>query len=235
MLKVIVTTYVPEDQPQHPRAMYLGQVLHALELYLEPHEPTEIVVANDGPLDQPHIVLHSRLGAEREIKGWTLYSHRATGGPRVGIGGSLNRALETVGPDDIWMYTTDDWMLTEEYDLRQALRLIREDNYDYVRLGPPHPNITCETRFRQGLGWWLELRPECGGFAFATRPFLATRRFYDVVGPFKERCDAYECEKHYAREVQSVDYELKLAEVVNGSLEGPWEHIGEVEVGDRWP
>lgn len=232
-IQVVVTTYVPADHDNrepHPRAEYLHRSIDHLTRYIKSPEPVKFILANDGPEDQWHA-----WWVGKDLLEYRHFDYIVTGGERVGIGGSLNRALTEVGDDDIWMYTTDDWVLTEKYDLTQATRLIRELNYDYVRLGPPHPNIACTTRFQQGLGWWLDLAPECGGFAFATRPFLASKRFYNVVGPFKEQRDAYECEKHYAREVQSVGYLLNMAEVVNGSLEGPWLHIGEVEVGDKFP
>lgn len=186
-----------------------------------------MTLANDGPVDEPHVEMCQRV--------MEPFAVSATGGPRVGIGGSLNRALQFVRDSDQWLYCTDDWVLTHQYDLWPATLLIKREGYDYVRLGPPHPNIVCQTKFQQGLGWWLELWPKGGGFAFGTRPFIATKQFYDKIGPFKENCDAYVCERDYSDRVTDMWSHVRMAEVVSGSLEGPWKHIGEVSVGETFP
>lgn len=227
MIKVVVTTYVPETG--HPRASYLGTTLASLYRNLGAPESIEFLIANDGPHNDSN-VLEVAIDVFGNYTGWYV-----AGGPRAGIGGSLNRALREVAQDDLWMYTTDDWKLNYRYGLSQAVRLIREQDYDYVRLGPPHPNVVCQTKYEQGLGFWLELWPKGGGFAFATRPFVATKQFYEKIGPFKEHCDAYVCERDYSDRVTDMWSHVRLAEVVNGSFEGPWQHIGEVEVGDRYP
>lgn len=241
-IQVVVSTYCPEewatvakddDENRHPRTDYLLETLKGLRDNLFALEPIEYILANDGPVTQEHVLFPAR-----DVLDWptpNYHRYQIAGGTRVGLGGSLNRALGLVRPDSLWMYNTDDWVLEAEYDLTQAVRLIREHNYGYVRLGPPHPNVMCTTKFCQGLGWWLELMPWHGGFAFGTRPFLATRRFYEQVGGFKEQCDAYEVELDYCRRVQSKHEQLRLAEVVSGSLEGPWGHVGEVEVGRGYP
>jgi hypothetical protein len=226
-IKVIISTYCPEqfDGPQweYPRSRYLLKVVDRLSTMLRCDGLSGFVLANDGPVDQWHIrQVTDRIKCE------------VAGGPRVGLGGSLNRAMGLVGPDDLWMYTTDDWLLTERYDLTKAVKLIREYGYDYVRLGPPHPDIPCTTRFSQDVGWWLRL--ERCRYAFATRPFLADRSLYEDIGGFKEHCDAYEVEVDYSdRVARYEDSQLRLAEVVHGSLEGPWEHIGQHEAGRTFP
>lgn len=233
MIHVIVTTYIPTHDS--PRKDYLHRVLVALRDKLVSPEPLHFVLANDGPPDQEEV-----FSVGDDVLSWHKRPWTATGGGRLGIGGSLNRALGLVGAGDPWMYTTDDWLLTGTYGIQQAVRLIRELGYDYVRLGPPHPNVTCVTKFQQGLGWWLELVPQAPGYVFGTRPFLAHRRMVDYVGLFKERCDAYVCERDYADRVANKYSHMasdRLAEVVcqQGGLEGPWEHVGDFEVGDRYP
>jgi hypothetical protein len=154
-------------------------------------------------------------------------------GPHGGIGASLNRALARVAHNELWLYTTDDWELQDSYDrgsinLDKAIWLIREEEYDFVRLGPIHPNLPCFTKFTVGPGWWLHL--EFGsGFVFGTRPFLASKRFYEKVGPFLEGVDAYVCERDYSDRC-NMHNGLRAAAL---NLVGPWEHIGEYEVGDR--
>ncbi len=226
MLNIIMTTYCPE--PGHPRGVYGPRVINSLYEHLITADKPRLIVANDGVVDEPHCykIAEAADGLCDKIL--------IVGGPRAGIGGSLNRALEHVSYSDTWMYLTDDWALTEDYDLSQAERLISEAGYHYVRLGPPHPNIRCTTRFTAGLGWWLQLLPAFGGFAFATRPFIATPNFWSTVGRFKENCDAYVCERDYSDRVTQAD-QLPMAEVVSGTLQGPWLHIGEAEVGDKFP
>lgn len=235
-VRVVITTYCPSDG--HPRGEYLASVLNSLRRRLESSEPIRYVIANDGNPCDPHIECCPTAKYEDVT---------VVGGGRVGIGGSLNRAIgSTVLPDDLWLYTTDDWLLIDRLDLTQAIKLIRQPEkvstvYDYVRLGPPHPNIWCMTKFHADIGWWLQLSAMNGGFVFATRPFLATRSFYDKIGPFKEQCDAYECERDYADRVNTYANKaprgmfLGMAEVVQSNLEGPWVHVGEVEVGRTYP
>ena len=230
MINVIVSTYIPDGEVGEQRAKYLHATVKSLRDRLMAPQPIRFILANDGPVNQPEV-----LYVGNDVLAWHKVPWTVTGGERVGLGGSLNRALGLVEGSDLWMYTTDDWLLTEMYNLRQAVQLLVEDGYDCVRLGPPHPNVAGQIKFRQGIGWWLELWPRCGYYTFATRPFVANRNFFDTVGPFKEQCDAYAMEKDYAERVVEDWYRVSMAEVVNGSLEGPWKHVGEVEVGDRWP
>lgn len=235
-IKVIMTCYQPT--PESKRGEYALESLYSLMANLDAPEPIKYVIANDGPADQPHVLALIAL-AKREFM---LPEHQnvitAVGGERVGIGGSLNRAiLHSLDPADLWLYTTDDWKLTQPLDLSQAVKLIREVGYQYIRLGPPHPNIDCEIKFQQDIGWWLRFHTQQHtSFAFATRPFLSTRSFWHNVGPFKENCDSYVCERDYGDRVNHIHGPSTLCgEVVNGSLEGPWEHIGAENVGEKYP
>lgn len=143
-----------------------------------------------------------------------------------GIGSSLNYALHEI--DDIWMYTTDDWLLLDDLNLDMAVKILNLE-HDYVRIGPVHPNLECVTRFQQGIGWWLELM-NTSGFAFATRPFIATKRFYNKIGPFLEGANSYVVEQDYALRCSRNRYVLNMAATM---LHGPWEHIGDYNVGEK--
>jgi len=125
------------------------------------------------------------------------------------------------------MYTTDDWLLTESLDLELPLWLLGpEVGYDLVRLGPIHPNLDCRTKFTAGHGWWLDVDSRYG-FAFATRPFLASPSLVQKIGPFDEGMNAYDTERQYSNRCAG---NILVAAI---NLAGPWEHIGEFEVGDR--
>lgn len=230
-IHVLVTGYVPDGgDATHPRAKYAIAAIRSLFKHLKSSERIQLLYANDGPITQPHCAEIIRI-----VHAETTWAISISTGPRQGIGGSLNRAMAYVETDDLWMYTTDDWVLTEDYDLSKAAWLVRNRNYDYVRLGPPHPNIHAIIRFEQGLGFWLQLQPQHGGYTFATRPFVASRAFYTEVGLFRADCDAYVCERDYSDRVAELEGSLRLGEVVHSTLEGPWEHIGELEVGNSYP
>lgn len=208
MVTVVMTTYNPESGA--PRYDYAARCLMWLKANLLASEHREFVLTDDGSPD---------CGAL-----WSLGADRVVVGPHNGIGSSLNRALDGLqGP---WMYTTDDWLLKEPLDLELPLWLLEE--YDLVRLGPIHPNLRCTTKFTANHGWWLEVDPSHGGFAFATRPFLARQELVEQVGLFDEGLDAYETERLYAERCMWAH--IRVAAV---NLAGPWEHIGEYEVGDR--
>lgn len=199
------------------RTEYAKRVVDTLIVKLSPR-PHETIAADDGSPMKHQIELRCRV----------------VSGEHVGIGGSLNRTLREITTPAI-MYTTDDWLLTDWLNVHQALQLI-EKGYDFVRLGPIHPNLLCRTRFNVELGWWLDIDAANGGFAFATRPFVASRKLFDAIGPFKEGVDAYETEHDYSERV--CDYSIRkrpilCAQIGHISLSGPWEHIGEYEVGDR--
>lgn len=210
MVAVVMTTYNPE--PRAPRFDYARACIGALQANLRAPEPIWIVVADDG---SPSVDPILRIPDVRVVTG-----------PHNGIGSSLNRALQWVEREP-WMYVTDDWLLTDTFDLTLPLWLLGE-GYDLVRLGPIHPNLMCNTRFTQGHGWWLDVVPT-PNYAFATRPFLASPTLVEKVGLFQMGTDAYECERDYAERV-SAQGSVRIAAI---NLVGPWEHIGDYEVGDR--
>jgi hypothetical protein len=222
VIDVVVTCYFPQDAPE--RQEYARRSVKSLILNLGTQtELLRLVIADDSA--DEHAALVNELLAY-SVRYWNSAVH--TRSYHNGIGASLNAALDKVS--DVWLYTTDDWELQSALNLDGPLHLLRQ-GYDLVRLGPVHPDLCCTTRFQQGIGWWLDLLPHYGGFAFATRPFLATKDFWKKIGPFDEGLNSYETERLYAERVARST--SKLAYWGGIDLAGPWEHIGLVEVGYR--
>lgn len=214
MVTVVMTTYNPE--PSAPRFKYMQRCVDALGENIP--QPKALIVADDGspePLDV-------RWHATQWQKGVTSIT-----GVHDGIGTSLNRAMRLLMPDEPWIYTTDDWLLTDELDLALPLHLL-DIGYDLVRLGPIHPNVSCTTRFEYPWGWWLDLDVHSNQYTCATRPFLASPRLMQKVVSWTQGVDSYQAEIDFGRECQEGD--VRAAAI---NLAGPWEHIGEYEVGDR--
>jgi hypothetical protein len=220
---IIMTTYAPTND--HPRVSYAIQVLDYLRHFLAYPGPIHLHIADDGspPEYVPGLIDYARALGYPQVS--------STNAARNGIGASLNLAVASLpSDDDIWMYITDDWLLTRALDITNAVRLITDQRtlYDYVRLGPTHPRLHCEVAYEMDLGFWLHLQQfHDNGYYFATRPFLATKQFWQYIGPFQERVDAYVTERDYSDRVNKSD--AMLAEI--GDLNGPWQHIGEVQVG----
>jgi hypothetical protein len=224
MITIVMTTYAPEGEGAI-RARYAERTMDHLGGSLYAPEDFRFHIADDGSADTAYIkeMLHDWGD---ECSSWTRTE-------RKGIGASLNKALATI--DDKWLYITDDWLLTDTLNLNVPCRLIDEQQYDLVRLGPPHPNLRCMTRFCQGLGWWLDIDPTFGGFAFATRPFLASKDFYHICGPFVEGANAYVVEQDYAVRVAELGRARIAYYDASFNQGGPWRHIGKYEVGRVQP
>lgn len=220
MIDVVMTTYQPTGSQ---RAKYMKLTVESLVQNLKGDE-FRLIIADDGSPDQDTNFAMCRYV---ENHGWA--NPIITNALRAGVGGSMNLALNHV--DGLWIYTVDDWMLGRELNIEKARALL--EWHDCVRIGAIHPNITCYARFNERLGWWLELDQARGGFVFATRPFLATKQFYEKVGPFKDKCSSYDVETDYAMRINSSD--VRIAHV--GTLEGPFIHIGENvnSIGAKWP
>ncbi len=227
VITVVMTTYAPAGEGK-AREQYAQRTLQALLTNLRAPEPIKLHVADDGSNDQWYISTLCEIASSI----WNTESSTTNSGRR-GIGASLNKALSRI--DGPWLYITDDWLLTATLDLSVPCRLLADQQYDLVRIGPPHPNLRCFTRFCEGLGWWLDIDASWGGFAFATRPFLAGKDFYRLCGPFLEGGNAYVVEQDYAVRVA----ELKRAHIAyydaSFNRGGPWQHIGEYEVGEITP
>lgn len=213
MVTVVMTTYNPT--PEAPRNQYAQRCVEGFERHLHTTDEVHLFATDDGSPEP--------FGPRWHGGFWS--SCVAETGPHNGIGASLNRALRwVVGP---WIYTTDDWLLTEPLDLELPLWLLTQ-GYDLVRLGPIHPNLWCRTTFTAGHGWWLDLDVQQDNlYVCATRPFLAGASLMAKIGPWLEGVDAYAAE--YAFGVRCRANDVRAAAI---NLAGPWEHIGEFEVGD---
>lgn len=216
---VVMTTYFPEGAVGDARVEYSARSFNGLFENLKCESGLRLHIADDGSsIDRwPYI-----RGVLQQADSIWQSSSTHTDAHRNGIGGSLNKALAET--DGLWMYTTDDWLLTDLLVLDGPVSLLCNHGYDLVRLGPVHPNIQCTTRFDSNLGWWLDIHQHYGGFAFATRPFIATSEFIKKVGPFDEELNAYETERLYAEKVARSTAKLAYWGGIN--LAGPWEHLG---------
>ena len=226
MVDVIVTTYFTKEVPQ--REEYARQAVKSLydNLSCDEDQTLHMIIADDSQSVDDGCAAELVNNTQSGWRGSTY-----TNSHHRGIGASLNTAMKHVPVvNGKWMYTTDDWVLTHPLNLSKPCRLL-DKGYDLVRLGPVHPNLRCTTRFEQGVGWWLDLDAHYGGFAFSTRPFVATREFYDKVGPFDELLNSYETERLYAERVAHST--CKLAYWGGVSLDGPWYHVGIECVGYR--
>lgn len=215
---VVMSTYAVDVARERCAIATLNSLVEHFEF--QPPVGLRLHVADDG---SPNPYFIDKLFDISNRAGWSPPT--CSNSERHGIGGSLNLAMSYVKHDDLWLYNTDDWILTRPYDLTRAVKLLTEHSYDYVRLLPAHPNLYCKTRFNTDIGWWLDLNPQ-EGFAFATRPFLATKEFYNKVGPFNEGLNAYETERLYAERVVRQQGNIKLA--IDVDLHGPWYHVGDV-------
>lgn len=219
VITVVMTTYFPQTEVGKERLYYARQCIQALK-QINTNEPLRLHIADDGS----DYELVSTLPKLSEY--WETHSTYSNSGHN-GIGASLNCALSNI--DDLWLYVTDDWMLTRPLNIDGPIRLLRDRNYDLVRLGPIHPGLHCIVKFEETIGWWLDLQPHYGGFAFGTRPFIATKDFYNKVGPFDEQLNSYETERLYSERVSKEP--VKLAYWGGIDLAGPWKHLGTTSVG----
>lgn len=218
MVAVVMTTYDPGNTPRYD---YASQCLWSLNYHLRSDEPIRFILADDGSLDVDPL---ARYVAQFRAHNQTPVE--IVTGQHGGIGASLNRALDGVGRENLWMYTTDDWDLQDILDLNKAAWLIRERGYDLVRLGPMHPNVVCTATFEFPQGWWWDINVQSNQFACATRPFLAGPGLMHKIVSFLERSDSYGTEIAFGYDCQRAG--VRAASI---HLDGPWEHIGDYEVG----
>lgn len=212
MVAVIVTTW---NDATDIRAGYLDQTLWSLRTHLVAPGDVDLIVADDGSDD---------LGHTRALA--VKYGAKFVTGVHDGIGSSLWRGINAAADGQYIMYTTDDWKLTGELDLTQAVTLA--EGYDVVRVGPPHPNLLGIIQFQQHLGWWLHISTPQSGYPFGTRPFVARKGLFGRLGPPPAAVDSYVFENWFNEACQRPEIAATLACV---TLHGPWEHIGEYEVG----
>lgn len=231
---VIMTTYFPEGIAGKKRGAIAVNtaVSWATNLHADGRD-IQLMVSDDGS-DPEHEKFLDLIVRAWKRRGLTATIERSD---RKGVGGSLNERLaylQKTHPEAFWIYTTDDWALEKPLDLQPALRLMDSIGYDIVRLLPLHPNLKCQTRFYEPIGWWLDIDVKYGGFAFATRPFLARVGLTQKYGKFTPKVNAYVTEQDFAKKLNAAD--VKIAALVD--LHGPWRHLGddpEVEVGTIEP
>lgn len=226
MINVVMTTYFPDDPVGNTRVECAKRVVESMLKGIVCDEPICLLIADDGSPETRAVAIHEMIRQADDY--WETMS-KFTNAHRGGIGRSLNAALQKVDNDSLWMYNTDDWRLDDTLDLTGPIKLLRYRNYDLVRLGPIHPDLRCMTRFDSSIGWWLDIDQQYGGFAFATRPFIATKAFYTKVGPFDERLNSYETERLYAERVARTT--VKLAYWGGVDLSGPFTHLGVESIG----
>jgi hypothetical protein len=142
-MDVVVTTYLDVEE----REQYLVDTVGSLLKNLVHDDRLRLVLADDSSSRHPRTTEKVLASATYEWGQTALYSPSE----HNGIGASLNRALDLV--DSLWMYTTDDWLLTKQLSLTGPTRLLTGLGYDVVRLGPVHPDLTCVTRFTTGVRW----------------------------------------------------------------------------------
>lgn len=198
MLPIIMSGYFPDGEIGEARLEYVTEAISSIHYYAHMYprdDHYEIFVAHDGPENRNTAKFH-------EMWDWHARVHIICSEQHNGVGASLNNALRVLNPE-VWMYTTDDFCLRHHLNLIQGLTLI-EAGYDYVRLGPLHPNIHCQVKFAVNLGWFLELKTT-HGYIVATRPFLMTKAMTDKLaeynqywgysnGPFMEGATSYDVE-----------------------------------------
>lgn len=231
MLDIIMSCYFPEGEVGIARCGYAIATLEKLWYNLK--ADYHIILAHDGPENSElrQVLGYASAHMDRNAE--------MISGPHNGIGSSLNRALVR-SQNNVWMYITDDFLLTKPLDLDKPLALINA-GYDYVRL-LIHPDLECRTKFAINLGWYLELKTD-NGYVVATRPFLMTNAMTHELAKYNEYCGF----KHepFIANVTSYDVEIALnnaacylrdignvrpfAAILSDGTE--WEHIGVVEVG----
>lgn len=221
---VIATTYFPPGPDGALRRRAVSEAVGSWRELLAPPIPSwALHIADDGS-DDTSI---STLGMLR-------VSH--TRQERHGVGASLNAAIAAHPDADLFAYFVDDWKLTAPFDLTPWAQLLRENaDVGMVRFGPPHPDLTGRVRQFPGLtqDWALQL--DRHHFAFAHRPALYHRRFFDAYGPFAEDVNAYECEREYNDKFcQFRGFGDRSPEIVL-ALPHPWQHIESVELAGIEP
>lgn len=232
---VIATTYFPPGSDGALRREAAVEAMDSWALFLAPVDAWSPHMADDGSywtnavqtVGRPHMML----------------GFPDTRQERHGVGASLNAAIAAHPEADLFAYFVDDWKLTAPFDLTPWAQLLREnDDVGMVRFGPPHPDLTGRVRHFPGLtqDWALQL--DRHHFAYAHRPALYHRRFFEAYGPFAEDVNAYECERLYNEKFCSAvgsHYKEAFAGATGPdivlALPHPWQHIESVELAGVEP
>ena len=238
-LIVIATTYFPSGPNGMLRREVAIQAIWSWKQFLTGE--WALHVADDGSAWTPDHEERPPVSEARFVRKTTWLGSLGTVAPdtrqeRHGIGASLNAAIAAHPEADLFAYFVDDWKLTAPFDLTPWAQLLREnDDVGMVRFGPPHPGLTGRVRQFPGLSQDWALQLDRHHFAFAHRPALYHRRFFEAYGPFAEDVNAYECERLYNETFcRFRGFGDRSPEVVL-ALPHPWQHIESVELADIEP
>lgn len=208
MVNIVTTTYYPDSERGKKRAITALYCIESWQKYLKYDGNLYIIVADDG--------------SEINMVGYDTRQERG------GIGASLNAGFKKAfEKSDIAMYIVDDFMLHEEIDITPWVELLKDhQNIGMVRIGMPHPGLTGEIQLYPD-GWLMLLNKH--NYAYAMRPALFHKRFFDAYGWFQEGINCWECERIYNEHVCA----MKGPEIVY-ALPCPWTHedilpLGQVE------
>ncbi len=191
-ITIVMTTWLPGGEASLLRAQAIEKALQSWHDNLVHDGAIHLHVADDGSSDAEFDGLATLIG-RRWDRGVTTFSRQR----RRGLGASLNAGLGVaLERSPLILHAVDDWELLTPCALRSWAQLLEEDaTVGMVRFFP-HPDLSGRVE-NLGDGRGHVLRLDRHHFAFATRPFLAHRRFFDAYGPFKEGVNAYDCERLY--------------------------------------
>lgn len=196
-LTIVVTLYEPEDDLARTRRRACTLALQSWQESLEYSKQLFVHLADDGSPDPQYLqAIRGTLLAPLQFPPWDTVGVSESRQERRGVGASLNRGFEKAfAQGEVAAYFVDDWCLDRWLNITPWVELLEEnEDVGMVRISPPHPHLTGHVRmFEQG--WALQL--DRHHFAFAHRPALYHRRFYEAYGPFAEGVSAHECERLY--------------------------------------
>lgn len=209
-LTILTTTYYPDTEEGRERANMALECMNSWARFIKFNGwKAELFIADDG--------------SEINIIKWHSRQERK------GIGASLNAGFKAIFElSDVALYIVDDWMLNDEINVDQWVDLLKHsERVGMVRIGPPHPDLTGKIEmFRDGFALVLDRH----NYAYAMRPALYHKRFFDVYGWFQEGISCWECERLYnehfcASEGPEIVY----------ALPDYWEHKDILQLGQLEP
>jgi len=207
-IAIITTTYYPDNDAGRRRYRIAMDCIKSWYKHLKYDGDMELFIADDGS----------------EIV--TNYNSRQE---RKGIGTSLNTAFQEVLKDtDIALYIVDDWLLHQNIDITQWVKLLRNnEGIGMVRIGPPHPDLTGTVKLFEE-GWALVINKH--NYAYGMRPAIYHKRLFEAYEWFEEGISCWECERLFnehlcASEGPDIVY----------ALPNPWEHVDILPLGQIVP
>jgi len=220
-IAVIMTTCAREGPVGDLRAGYARRAIAALK-NLHYDGPIWLHFADDG--SRPGHLEHL-ISWARRARAWTDITVSNAEG--LGVGKSINLALDAVEPSDLIFYLQDDIVLVGELDLTIPARHLQDESIGMVRTGMIHPGLHAETRYAGSeLQYYWVIDKAHSGYSFTFRTWLAHRRFFRAYGPLPTSLDLYNTERVYNEHVRNTDGP-DIAYAGNVQLNHPWEYIGE--------